>query len=68
MEKQKISSTNASKPFEIAKNIFWVGKKTGNDLEMNVFLRVFEKDNRKINMLIDPGPPSDFLSTILSSL
>jgi len=60
MEKQNLSSTIASEPFEIAKNIYWVGKKTGDDLEMNVFLRIFEKDNQKINMLIDPGPPSDF--------
>lgn len=47
-------------PFQIAHNIYWVGKKTGYDLEMNVYLRVFEKENRKINMLIDPGPPTDF--------
>ncbi|KAA3618305.1 MAG: hypothetical protein D8M58_20595 [Calditrichaeota bacterium] len=60
MKKQNVSNTIASEPFEIAKNIYWVGKKTGDDLEMNVFLRVFEKDNQKINMLIDPGPPSDF--------
>ncbi len=54
------ASMDNSKPFEIAPNIFWIGKKTGYDLEMNVFLRVFEKDNRKINLLIDPGPPTDF--------
>jgi glyoxylase-like metal-dependent hydrolase (beta-lactamase superfamily II) len=60
MKKQPISDVIASEPFEIAKNIYWVGKKTGNDLEMNVFLRIFKKGNQKINMLIDPGPPSDF--------
>ncbi|HED09481.1 MAG TPA: hypothetical protein ENJ10_02230 [Caldithrix abyssi] len=54
------TSMDNTKPFEIAHNIYWIGKKTGFDLEMNVYLRIFEKDNRKINMLIDPGPPTDF--------
>ncbi len=60
-----MSNTNQTgqehtQPFEIARNIYWIGKKTGYDLEMNVYLRVFEKGNQKINLLIDPGPPTDF--------
>ena len=47
-------------PEEIAKGIFWVGKRYEKELEVNVFLRVFEGNNHKINMLIDPGPATDF--------
>ncbi len=60
MEKTLQGQNDGNMPFEIAPNIYWIGKKTGYDLEMNVYLRIFEKDNRKINMLIDPGPPTDF--------
>ncbi len=47
-------------PQEIAKNIYWVGKRYEKELEVNVFLRVFEGNGMKINMLIDPGPTTDF--------
>ena len=49
-----------SEPFEIAPDIYWIGKKSGADLEMNVFLRRFRKGNQELNMIIDPGPPTDF--------
>lgn len=49
-----------SEPFEIAEDIYWIGKKSGADLEMNVYLRRFRKGNQELNMIIDPGPPSDF--------
>ncbi len=46
-------------PQEIAKGIYWVGKRSSKELEVNVYLRVFEGNNQKINMLIDPGPSTD---------
>lgn len=52
--------TDYKEPVEIAKNIFWVGRRSDLDFEMNVFLRIFEGNGHKINMLIDPGPSQDF--------
>lgn len=49
-----------SEPIEIAKNIYWVGYRSDLNFDMNVFLRVFEGNGRKMNMLIDPGPHTDF--------
>lgn len=46
-------------PIEIAKGIYWVGKRNEHELEVNVYLRVFEGNNHKVNMLIDPGPSTD---------
>jgi flavorubredoxin len=47
-------------PIEIAPGIHWVGRRSELDFEMNVYLRVFEGNGQKINMLIDPGPSTDF--------
>ncbi len=51
---------NYDEPIEIAKNIYWVGYRSDLNFDMNVFLRVFEGNGRKMNMLIDPGPHTDF--------
>lgn len=48
-----------SKPIEISDNVFWVGKLSGHLLERNIYLRVFKKGNKTINLIIDPGPPED---------
>ena len=52
--------TDYSQPIEIAKNIHWVGRRNDQDFEMNVYLRVFEGNGQRINLLIDPGPSPDF--------
>ncbi len=54
------TTNSASKPQEIAKGIYWIGKRYNKELEVNVYLRVFEGNGTKINMLIDPGPATDF--------
>lgn len=46
-------------PQKIADGIYWVGKRSKKELEVNVYLRVFEGNGRTINMLIDPGPTTD---------
>ncbi len=51
---------NYDQPIEIAKDIFWVGKRGKYELEMNVYLRIFKGNGKQVNMLIDPGPESDF--------
>jgi flavorubredoxin len=54
------TSTDYKEPIEIAPGIFWVGRRSELDFEMNVYLRVFEGNGKRINMLIDPGPHTDF--------
>jgi flavorubredoxin len=51
---------DTNEPVEIASGIFWVGHRSELDFEMNVYLRIFEGNGKKINMLIDPGPHTDF--------
>ena len=41
-----------SKPIEIAHNVFWVGKRSEIEFEMNVYLRIFEGNGKKINMAL----------------
>ncbi len=48
-----------NEPQKIANGIYWVGKRSEKELEVNVYLRVFEGNGHKINMLIDPGPTTD---------
>ncbi len=48
------------KPVKIAKGVYWVGVLFDKRLEINIFLRQFEGQSKKVNMLIDPGPPSAF--------
>lgn len=48
-------------PVKIAENTWWVGWRNPNSLlQMNVYLRRFQKDKKSINFLIDPGSPLDF--------
>ena len=56
----KLSQPDYSGPVEIAKDIFWVGKRTEKDFESNVYLRVFRGNGKQFNLLIDPGPSPDF--------
>ncbi len=55
----EVKNIDYSKPIEIAHNVFWVGKRSELEFEMNVYLRIFEGNGKKINMLIDPGPSTD---------
>ncbi len=54
------TAVDYNEPIEIAPGIFWVGHRSELDFEMNVYLRIFEGNGKKINMLIDPGPHTDF--------
>ena len=51
-----------TKTIEIAKGVFWLGIYRGEQLELNVYLRRFKKDDKIVNMIIDPGPPIIFES------
>ncbi len=44
---------------EIAPGIFWVSRREDSLLERNIYLRVFEGEGRRINLLVDPGAPRD---------
>jgi len=47
---------------KITDGTYWVGHRDGTLLERNTYLRVFEaKGKPSINLLIDPGPPQDFM-------
>ncbi len=47
---------------EITDGTYWVGHREGTLLERNTYLRVFEAEGKpSINLLIDPGPPQDFM-------
>jgi len=53
--------TRLSEPVKIAENTWWVGWRNPNSLlQMNVYLRRFQRDKKSINFLIDPGSPLDF--------
>ncbi|MCL4479641.1 MAG: MBL fold metallo-hydrolase [Deltaproteobacteria bacterium] len=47
---------------EISADTYWVGQRDNNILERNSYLRVFKAGGKKINIVIDPGPPVDFES------
>lgn len=52
---------NFNEPIEIAEDIFWVSERNPNSLlQLNTYLRVYKKDNKSINMLIDPGAIEHF--------
>lgn len=53
-------TTDTNDPIKIANNIYWVGKRSNSDLECNTYLRVFEGNGSRLNLLIDPGPSQDF--------
>lgn len=52
---------------ELKNGVYWVGVYRGEHLELNVYLRHFEKDKKNVNLLIDPGPPVIF-ETLQKSL
>ncbi len=45
---------------EIKKGVYWLGIYRNEQLELNIYLRVFEKDDKKVFMIVDPGPPVIF--------
>lgn len=56
MEKQQ----NLDGPVEIGQKTYWIGSAAKELLKRNVYLRVFNDNGKTINLLIDPGPPTDF--------
>jgi CheY-like chemotaxis protein len=54
-----------SLPVEIAKNIWWIGRRNPDSLlQTNVYLRQFKSGQKLINYLFNPGPISDY--TVIS--
>lgn len=49
------------KAVEIADGVYWVGNRSFQALERNIYLRTFKGEGSasQINMVIDPGPPED---------
>ncbi len=41
----------------LAPDVYWVGARTGKALECNTYLRVYRRENKRIAVVIDPGPP-----------
>lgn len=59
---QKIEAKyDVKEPIRIADESYWVGNREGSLLENNVYLRVFKGEGQTINLMIDPGPPSELL-------
>ncbi|MCB0284098.1 MAG: response regulator [Calditrichae bacterium] len=58
---KKLSEMDLLKEQKLKDKIWWVGhyNKIENELQ-NVYLRVFEFENKKINALVDPGSPLYF--------
>lgn len=52
---------NLDDPVEISGDSYWVGRREGTLLERNIFLRVFKRGGRSVNLIIDPGPPEDLV-------
>ncbi len=44
---------------ELAPGTWWVGRRQGALLECNAYLRSYHAGDAQVNLLIDPGPPSD---------
>ena len=42
---------------ELADGVYWLGARSENRLEINVYLRSFRGQSKTTNMIIDPGPP-----------
>jgi len=58
---KKEEMENIDEPVELAENTWWVGRRNKKSmLQLNVYLRKFQKDKKVINFLIDPGSPVDF--------
>ncbi len=49
-----------SNPIKIGDKVYWVGALFEKRLEINIYLRIYEGNDKKVFMLIDPGPPSAF--------
>jgi eukaryotic-like serine/threonine-protein kinase len=43
----------------LAPDVYWVGRRTGGALECNTYLRVYRSGDKRVSVLIDPGPPRD---------
>jgi serine/threonine-protein kinase len=44
---------------QIAPDTYWVGRRRGERLECNTYLRVFRGEGRTAVLLVDPGPPAN---------
>ncbi len=54
-----MNNIDLDQPVEISKNIYWVGSSEEALLRRNIYLRVFQGNDRQFSLLIDPGPPVD---------
>jgi len=53
-----MSKTN--KAIELREGVYWLGIYRGEHLELNVYLRKYQKNGKSVHMVIDPGPPVVF--------
>jgi len=53
-----------SEPVEISADTYWVSQYGNELLERNIYLRVFKGGQKRINLIIDPGPPKDLQNLI----
>lgn len=56
----KLPEANLDHAVEIARNTYWVGSGVNSFLNRNSYLRVYQGNGAVANMLVDPGPTSDF--------
>lgn len=59
--KKMMSSTDLNKAVEIAEDVYWVSERDPKTLlQLNSYLRIFRKDSKMINLLVDPGAIEHF--------
>ena len=54
-----MSALDLRKPVEISDGTYWVGTGSKTFLSRNSYLRVFSGGGKKLNLIMDPGPPVD---------
>ncbi|MGB9734598.1 MAG: MBL fold metallo-hydrolase [bacterium] len=59
---------NINEAVEISADTYLVGPRDNSMLKRNSYLRVFKAGGKKVNLVIDPGPPVDFESLSIKLL
>ncbi len=56
----ELANVNLEQAVEIARNTYWVGSGVNSFLNRNSYLRIYQGNGSVANMLVDPGPTTDF--------
>jgi hypothetical protein len=56
----ELANVNLEQAVEIARDTYWVGSGVNSFLNRNSYLRIYQGNGSVANMLVDPGPTSDF--------